>query len=200
MYGVGQMQNCPYEGTEGKPAVTHLIGFAHVDVDGKEHTYVMAAPITGRTHQIRLHCQYIGHPILNDVFYGYDALDALFVDAQLDVPFPDARQLSNLSMEPFKSKDSIDHLFNDNDSSYKTKALDIKKLFPEPDHMHKKFCDDCQSTFSPGRPFQPYIGLHAFMYYSDSLNFGVTAVPLPPSWCSILKFKMKSTNPITKDT
>jgi RluA family pseudouridine synthase len=27
-------------------------------------------PITGRTHQIRVHLQHIGHPILNDVVYG----------------------------------------------------------------------------------------------------------------------------------
>ena len=25
---------------------------------------------TGRTHQIRLHCKYIGHPILGDTLYG----------------------------------------------------------------------------------------------------------------------------------
>lgn len=27
-------------------------------------------PITGRTHQIRVHLQYLGFPILNDVSYG----------------------------------------------------------------------------------------------------------------------------------
>lgn len=31
---------------------------------------VEAKPITGRTHQIRVHCQYAGHPIANDVKYG----------------------------------------------------------------------------------------------------------------------------------
>lgn len=31
---------------------------------------VEAKPITGRTHQIRVHCQYAGHPIANDLKYG----------------------------------------------------------------------------------------------------------------------------------
>lgn len=27
-------------------------------------------PVTGRSHQLRVHCQYIGHPIIGDPFYG----------------------------------------------------------------------------------------------------------------------------------
>jgi 23S rRNA pseudouridine955/2504/2580 synthase len=33
-------------------------------------TLVEAIPITGRTHQIRVHAQYAGHPIIGDVKYG----------------------------------------------------------------------------------------------------------------------------------
>lgn len=32
--------------------------------------YVSASPITGRTHQIRVHCNYIGLPVIGDTFYG----------------------------------------------------------------------------------------------------------------------------------
>ena len=28
---------------------------------------------TGRTHQIRVHCKYIGHPILGDYIYGNES-------------------------------------------------------------------------------------------------------------------------------
>jgi 23S rRNA pseudouridine1911/1915/1917 synthase len=36
-----------------------------------EHTLVEANPITGRTHQIRVHFKSIGHPIAGDPVYGY---------------------------------------------------------------------------------------------------------------------------------
>lgn len=38
--------------------------------DGEEVTVVRAFPETGRTHQIRLHCQYLGLPLCGDVKYG----------------------------------------------------------------------------------------------------------------------------------
>lgn len=36
----------------------------------KEHTFLEFHPHTGRTHQIRLHCQFIGCPIVGDSVYG----------------------------------------------------------------------------------------------------------------------------------
>lgn len=36
----------------------------------KEHTLLEFHPHTGRTHQIRLHCQFLGCPIVGDVVYG----------------------------------------------------------------------------------------------------------------------------------
>jgi len=34
-------------------------------------------PITGRTHQLRLHCQFLGHPILGDQLYADDKTQAM---------------------------------------------------------------------------------------------------------------------------
>lgn len=34
------------------------------------HSFVEANPLTGRTHQIRVHFSFIGHPILGDMTYG----------------------------------------------------------------------------------------------------------------------------------
>ncbi|MCG6431924.1 pseudouridine synthase, partial [Vibrio parahaemolyticus] len=44
-------------------------------------TLIQASPITGRTHQIRVHTQYVGHPIAWDDRYGdrrFDAYTAQF--------------------------------------------------------------------------------------------------------------------------
>jgi len=37
---------------------------------GKQSTLVKLVPVTGRTHQLRLHMMAIGHPILGDDFYA----------------------------------------------------------------------------------------------------------------------------------
>jgi 23S rRNA pseudouridine1911/1915/1917 synthase len=37
-------------------------------VDG--YSYVEASPITGRTHQLRVHFASLGHPIVGDTVYG----------------------------------------------------------------------------------------------------------------------------------
>lgn len=51
----------------GKRAVTHY----EVIRRFKEHTLVKCILETGRTHQIRVHMCYLGHPIVGDPVYGY---------------------------------------------------------------------------------------------------------------------------------
>lgn len=36
----------------------------------KHHTFFELTPLTGRTHQIRVHLSSIGHPVLGDIMYG----------------------------------------------------------------------------------------------------------------------------------
>ncbi len=40
-------------------------------------THVMLEPLTGRTHQLRVHLQAIGHPILGDALYAPPAVQAM---------------------------------------------------------------------------------------------------------------------------
>ena len=52
----------------GRRAVTHF----KVIKRYKEFTFAEFKLETGRTHQIRVHCKYIGHPIVGDPVYGYE--------------------------------------------------------------------------------------------------------------------------------
>ncbi|MBR3269386.1 MAG: RluA family pseudouridine synthase [Oscillospiraceae bacterium] len=49
-----------------KDAVTHYAVLAQFD----RHTHVRCTLETGRTHQIRVHMKYIGHPVYGDPVYG----------------------------------------------------------------------------------------------------------------------------------
>jgi 23S rRNA pseudouridine1911/1915/1917 synthase len=58
------------EGDHGKEAITHYrvierLGYV---------TLIECVLETGRTHQIRVHMKYIGHPLFNDDFYGGDKI------------------------------------------------------------------------------------------------------------------------------
>ena len=59
----------------GKPSMTHLQIVA-VNTE-RQTTDVLLEPLTGRTHQLRLHLQAIGHPILGDALYAPPAVQAL---------------------------------------------------------------------------------------------------------------------------
>ena len=54
-----------------KVAVTHV---RVLERYGK-HTLIECQLETGRTHQIRVHLAYIGHPVVNDPFYGFRKMD-----------------------------------------------------------------------------------------------------------------------------
>ncbi|MBI3722866.1 RluA family pseudouridine synthase [bacterium] len=74
----------------GKKAITDV----RVLGRGRKTTLVECAPLTGRTHQIRVHLSEAGHPIVGDELYGAPAgeharLGRHFLHARrLDVPHP----------------------------------------------------------------------------------------------------------------
>lgn len=73
----------------GKSAVTHY----QVVQSNDRYDLVELKPETGRTHQLRVHMQHLGHPILGDTFYAGPVADRLFLHARsLEITLPNKQR------------------------------------------------------------------------------------------------------------
>lgn len=54
----------------GRDATTGYKVTGYYESEGEKYTLLKLKPKTGRTHQIRIHLKYIGHPIVADEFYA----------------------------------------------------------------------------------------------------------------------------------
>lgn len=70
----------------GKPSLTRWRVLAHEFAGGASLTRVELEPVTGRSHQLRVHLQALGHPIVGDTLY-----------APPQAPFAAARMLLHAS-------------------------------------------------------------------------------------------------------
>lgn len=69
----------------GKPSIT----FYKVTKSNDKYSLLELKPITGRTHQLRVHLKYLGHPILGDKVYGSQKAPRLFLHAtSLEITLP----------------------------------------------------------------------------------------------------------------
>lgn len=75
----------------GKPAETF---YKVVKSDG-EHSLVELKPVTGRTHQLRVHMKFLGHPIMGDRVYDGEKAERLFLHAkELEITLPGGKRVT----------------------------------------------------------------------------------------------------------
>jgi len=76
---------------EGKETITHY----KVLASNETHSLLELSPKTGRTHQLRVHCKLLGHPILGDTIYGdssgSDAPELYLHASKIVLPFYDKK-------------------------------------------------------------------------------------------------------------
>jgi len=95
----------------GKPSTTQWQVAAHDTA--RNVSLVNLRPITGRTHQLRVHLSAIGHPILGDFFYSdndvYNSARRLCLHAEeLRILHPRTNQPMRL-LDPYTSQFTLDN-------------------------------------------------------------------------------------------
>lgn len=88
----------------GKPAITEY----WVRQQNDHHSIVELHPLTGRTHQLRVHLREIGHPIIGDALYGNESADRLYLHAaRLEIILPCGKRMVFEAPMPSKFYDKV---------------------------------------------------------------------------------------------
>lgn len=76
-------------GANGKSATTVY----EVLKSTKDFSLIRLTPTTGRTHQLRVHMAYIGHPIIGDPVYGDKPADRMYLHAtEIEITIPKSKR------------------------------------------------------------------------------------------------------------
>lgn len=78
---------------EGKFAQTYF----KVAQRKEKTTKLILTPVTGRSHQLRVHCAHMGHPIVGDELYGKKSTRLMLQAAKIDFTHPG--NLENLELK-----------------------------------------------------------------------------------------------------
>lgn len=167
-------------------AVEHKLGLVNVAVDGKEsettfrllayneeldQSLVEAKPLTGRTHQIRVHLQALGHPIVNDHLYNNPIWST--AEPIQDNPLPyksySEETLRKVADELLKTT-FYDEISSDQPETTMDPVEDVMSLCPECDVVREDPTEERLCIY-----------LHAKKYSCDEFEF---EADLPP-WTSV---------------
>ncbi|CAL1282567.1 unnamed protein product [Larinioides sclopetarius] len=165
---------------------------------------VQCKPLTGRMHQIRVHLQYLGHPIINDPIYNHEhAFGPLKgkngeMGKSREQLLEDLLKTHNLQKwliddnAPILQKDDTDvnNPINDQENKMSLNALEyyiksdgyeklVEKYVKKPENfIIEDSCDLCHQKYMDPQPKDLIMFLHALKYQGDGWEF---ESPLP-SW------------------
>lgn len=88
-------------GQNGKPAQTSYKVIQLITSGKAIDSIVELKPLTGRTHQLRVHLAYMKHPIIGDTFYNGRPASRLFLHASaLEITLPNSQRMTFNSAVP----------------------------------------------------------------------------------------------------
>lgn len=153
---------------------------------GSSYSLVHCRPLTGRTHQIRLHLQHMGFPIINDLLYG----DSIWENRSADRSQEDLHQIAQVLLEKLLPESFERELVAVRDRFRAEFSSEKSDQVPE---WFDAECEECQRQWlrTNNYPHIPLIMpidgseatmhgllLHAFRYSSKDWAFEVPW----PSW------------------
>ncbi|EGG16588.1 pseudouridine synthase family protein [Cavenderia fasciculata] len=158
---------------DGKPSTTV---FNIVSYDAETDTSVVCAtPKTGRTHQIRLHLQWLGHPILNDPLYNNDNKPSNNNNSNNNSS-DSTRALTSDGIDGLGKKDDhqddeIDSGGGGEDEAFFKLNVRVKNDSSPPIMFDGIECPDCKIEWADQSLFAFGIYLHAFSYSNNSFSY-----------------------------
>ncbi len=88
-------------GQNGKPAQTNYKVLQTIAQNKAVDSIVELKPLTGRTHQLRVHLDYMKHPIVGDTFYNGRSANHLYLHAEsLEITIPGGKRMTFHSPAP----------------------------------------------------------------------------------------------------
>ncbi|KAG0175302.1 hypothetical protein DFQ28_001831 [Apophysomyces sp. BC1034] len=142
-----------YVHEDGKPCKTI---FERIGYDGKT-SILRCKPLTGRTHQIRVHLRYLGYPIANDPLYGNQTSWAPMLQTSHTMTEPEAQTVQQKLLQ---------------------NCAEEELELPTDDGR----CSDCGvALMADPKPDELYIWLHAWRYSGNGWSYETEL----PEWAKV---------------